>query len=248
MNENMKKRIQAVGYISTYNQQQDNIIQFQKDAFNEYCNNGTQMIRLFTDEGVSDGLENRPALAELFLFLESHPNIRRVLVWNLEIITREIYLQEYLKKKIEILNIQLVSLIEPSNDPKRIAFRDVTEAIEKSERSFIAMRLKEGRRLKAKKGGYAGGGVPFGYVSSDKELSVNDLEAKTVREIFKMRVNANCSYGQIAKVLNSRNISTSHGRRWYAGTIFYMFHNPRYKGVLEYAGEKVKRENLALVK
>lgn len=53
----------------------------------------------------------------------------------------------------------------------------------------IALKLKRGRLQKAKGGGYAGGGAPFGYecLRGGKKLYVNATEAKAVRRVFEIK-------------------------------------------------------------
>ena len=57
------------------------------------------------------------------------------------------------------------------------------------EQQRIASRRYIGRLQKAKGGGYAGGGAPFGYecLRGGKKLYVNATEAKAVRRVFEIK-------------------------------------------------------------
>lgn len=63
------------------------------------------------------------------------------------------------------------------------------ELLDVYERLEIALKLKRGRLQKAKGGGYAGGGAPFGYecLRGGKKLYVNATEAKAVRRVFEIK-------------------------------------------------------------
>lgn len=63
------------------------------------------------------------------------------------------------------------------------------ELLDVYERLEIALKLKRGRLQKAKDGGYAGGGAPFGYecLRGGKKLYVNATEAKAVQRVFQLK-------------------------------------------------------------
>lgn len=59
------------------------------------------------------------------------------------------------------------------------------ELLDVYERLEIALKLKRGRLQKAKGGGYAGGGAPFGYecLRGGKKLYVNATEGAVKKEM-----------------------------------------------------------------
>ena len=63
------------------------------------------------------------------------------------------------------------------------------ELLDVYERLEIALKLKRGRLQKAKGGGYAGGGVPFGYYCKrgGKKLYVETTEARAVQRVFQVK-------------------------------------------------------------
>lgn len=64
------------------------------------------------------------------------------------------------------------------------------ELLDQYQRLEIAMKLSRGRRKKAEQGGYAGGGIPYGYTckKGQKQLVINLDEASAVRRLFELRV------------------------------------------------------------
>lgn len=244
--------IKVVGYcrVSTDNQKVEGTIELQTRALAEYAKaNDYELIQIFQDEGVSGGLENRPALAEMFAFLEKTTDIKDVLIYKLDRLARDLYIQEHLIKKLEALEKRLISTKEPdlaSDDPMRKAFRQFMGIVAELEKSFITMRLSGGRINKAKNGLYAGGGVALGYKSIDKDLVVSEKEAGIIKKIYKMKRNK-MGLREIARHLNETETPTARGGKWYAGTIKYILQNSIYKGVMEYSSVEVKRPELVLI-
>ena len=250
----MNKTLRLIGYarVSTGNQKEEGTIGIQQQALREYAEeNGHELVTVFCDEGISGGLEDRPGLSELFDFLENGKSgVDGVLIYKLDRLARDLYIQEHLIKKLERLGKYLLSIKEPnleSSDPMRKAFRQFMGIVSELEKAFITMRLSGGRINKARKGGYAGGATALGYKAEGKELRVDPQEAKTVRAIFKMKRYKKMGLSGIARELNQSGTPTARGGKWYAGTVKYILGNPLYKGALNYKDQTAKRADLALL-
>lgn len=245
--------MKLIGYcrVSTENQKEEGTIEIQKSALSEYARiNGYELVETFCDEGVSGGLEDRPALSDLFSYLEGHPEIDSVLIYKLDRLARDLYIQEHLIKKLESFDKKLLSIKEPnleSGDPMRKAFRQFMGIVAELEKAFITMRLSGGRANKARKGGHAGGSTALGYKAEDKELKIDPEQAQTVKTIFKMKRHQRKSLGEIARDLNERMIPTARGGKWYPGTVKYILENPVYKGKTNYNGVVAIRKDLSLI-
>src|SRR3989338_5521926 len=242
-----------IGYcrVSTDNQKEEGTIEIQEHAIREHAEaKGYNLVTIFRDNGVSGGLENRPGLVELFSYLESNKETDGVLIYKLDRLARDLYIQEHLIKKLELLQRSILSVQEPnldSNDPMRKAFRQFMGIVSELEKAFITMRLSGGRINKARKGGYAGGRAPMGYSVKNKDLIINGLAVKTIKEIFYLKRNRRFGLRQIARHLNDNNIPTARGGRWYAGTVRYMLNNHLYKGEIIYKEVGFKREDLKIL-
>ena len=245
--------MKLIGYcrVSTDNQKEEGTIQIQKDALLEYAReNDFELVKIFCDEGVSGGLEDRAGLAELFSCLEREKEIEGVLIFKLDRLARDLYIQEHLIKKLEALKKNLLSIKEPnleSSDPMRKAFRQFMGIVSELEKAFITMRLSGGRVSKARKGGHAGGSAALGYMAEDKELKIDPKHAETVKIIFRMKRYQRKSLGEIARELNKRKIPTARGKYWYPGTVKYILENPIYKGIMQYKDVMTKNKDLSLI-
>jgi len=248
----MKK---IVGYcrVSTINQKEEGTIFLQEKDIRAFTEkNNYKLIEVFKDEAVSGSseLENRPGLADLFNCLESNKDIEAVLIYKLDRLARDLYIQEHLIRKLEDINIELISIKEPnldSKDPMRKAFRQFMGIVSELEKAFITMRLSNGRIAKAKRGGYAGGSTSLGFITEGKELKVDEEQARTVKNIFYLKRYKKLSLGKIAKKLNLEGVSTKRGGKFYSGTIKYILENPLYRGTMHYKDNSIKNSELALI-
>jgi len=247
------KPMNLVGYcrVSTENQKEEGTIDIQRQSLQDYAEaHGHQLLKVFCDEGVSGGLEDRPALSALFGYLERHREVEGVLIYKLDRLARDLYLQEHLIKKLEKMGKRLLSIQEPNlegTDPMRKAFRQFMGIVAELEKAFITMRLSGGRINKARNGGYAGGSTALGYKAERKELRIDPEKAETVRLIFRMKRHRRMSLGAIARELNEKEIPTARVGKWYPGTVKYILENPLYRGAISYKGERVKRGDLCVI-
>jgi len=251
----MKKLKKLVGYcrVSTNNQKEEGTIELQEKSIKKYIEkNNYELVKIFKDNGISGGseLENRPGLAELFSYAEGNKEVEGVLIFKLDRLARDLYIQEHLIKKLEGLNKKLISIKEPnldSKDPMRKAFRQFMGIVSELEKAFITMRLSGGRINKAQKGGYAGGATALGYKTEDKKLIIHEKQAEVIRMIFKMKRYKRMGLREIARELNKNSVPTARGGKWHGRTVKYMLENPLYKGTAHYKDNKVKNKELALV-
>jgi site-specific DNA recombinase len=252
MKQEKIKRVAAYCRVSTDNQKEEGTIDLQVDAIKDYCQNRKiELVAVFKDEGVSGGLENRPALADLFNFLEKKDaQVDGVIIWKLDRLARDLYIQEHLIKKLEQLGKKLISTKEldlDSSDPMRKAFRQFMGIVSELEKAFITMRLSGGRIKKAKNGGYAGGATMLGYKAVEHALSPLESEKEVVKHIYHLKRYERFSLGKIARLLNEKEVPTKRGGKWYSGTIKYILENPVYRGVLKYADITANGQHSAIL-
>jgi len=240
--------------VSTENQKNDQTIQIQEVAIKEYAEkNNINIVKMFEDNGVSGGLEDRPALAELFDALETNAkDIEGIIIFKLDRLARDVRIQENLIYDLqEKRGKKIISLSEPdlnSKDITRVLMRQMIGAISQYEKGLIAMRLKAGRMNKLRKGGFPGGGVALGYEIIDNDLILNQEEVKIVKQIYYLKRYKRFNLTAIAKILNSNNIKTPKGGiKWYAGTVKYILNNSIYRGRMTYSGVEAIRGDLSLI-
>lgn len=248
----MSTQLKYVGYcrVSTQNQKEEGTIEIQRIALNKYASaKGIKLVSLFEDNGVSGSLHDRNGLNSMFDYLEYDKDVCGVIIYKLDRLARDLYLQEHLIRQLEQLNVKLLSTQEDnldSDDPMRKAFRQFSGIVAELEKGFILMRLSGGRDKKASEGGWAGGRMPYGYKSIEKEIHLDADPSSVVRSIVSMRRGKHMSLREIAKELNDSNVPTASGKRWHASTVQYILRNPIYRGVLKFKDYTHERNDLKL--
>ena len=238
----MSKRVIAYCRTSTENQKEEKTIQLQVESLKAYAQkHDYDIVEWFEDDGVSGGLEHRPALARLMKCLETNLDIEGVLIYKLDRLARDLYIQEGLIKEFTKFKKEVISTLEPdlaSNDPFRKAFRQMLGVFAEFEKAMITLRMKNGRNSAVAKGRWHGGSI-YGYDhGKNGELLINQSEAKTVRKMYHMKRYQKLSPKKIAEWLNDEKVPTKRKTtKWHSLTVRKILRNPAYKGYLQYQGQ-----------
>ncbi|MBI4158297.1 MAG: recombinase family protein [Candidatus Yanofskybacteria bacterium] len=237
----MAKKFVAYCRTSTENQREEKTIELQINSLEKYAREKeVEIVEWFKDDGVSGGLESRPELVRLLDYLKENDEVGSVLIYKLDRLARDLFIQEGLIRKFAELNKQVVSTLEPdldSNDPFRKAFRQMLGVFSEFEKAMIGLRMKNGKHVAVSKGKWHGGFV-YGYNNDGNgQLTINKSESEIVKKVFYMRNKQHKTYIKIADYLNTENIKTKLGGKWHASTIRAIIKNPIYKGKMRF-GDK----------
>lgn len=194
----------VVGYVrvSTIGQAKDGYsLQYQVDEIKRYCQkNKMNLIQLYEDRGISgakvdeegltverEGLQNM--LADLSLI-----NIQHVIVLNTSRLWRSDMAKVLIQRELKRNQVDVKAIEQPNYsiyayDPNDFLVNGMLELLDQYQRLEIALKLGRGRRKKAEQGGYAGGGIAFGYkaIKGRKALMIDDRHAKTVKRLFELK-------------------------------------------------------------
>lgn len=187
---------------------------------------------LFIDDGYSAKNLDRPKLTTL-LNAVKEGKISRVLVTKLDRLSRKL---KDLLNLIDLFNDNKVSFIsigesfDTNTSPGRLTLQ-VLGAVAEFERERIRERVVENMQHAAKSGKWQTQS-PFGYDLINKELSINEEEAKVVKEVFDSYLQKGLGFYSIAKKLNARGIPSKQKKEWSIRSIKLMLTNPVYKGTL----------------
>lgn len=177
------------------------------------------------DEGISgsNGLETRLGLAEA---LSSKPD--GIVVYKLDRLARDLVIQETILAEAKRQGIRVYSTLpsedvylqDDPKDPTRKLIRQVLGAVADYERAMIRLRMTAGAARKKAAGGYAGGGVPFGYRvnPSTHDLEPDPDEQKALEVIRALRAKDH-SYRDIAKKLDAKGLPPRKGQHWHPYSI-----------------------------
>jgi DNA invertase Pin-like site-specific DNA recombinase len=200
----------------------------QEKAIRAYASaNGHRIVEWRYDDGVSgsNGLESRLGLP---LALQDVKTGRSsgIIVYRLDRFARDLIIQEQLLAEVKRMGgtpfttsaAEAEYLYDDVEDPSRKLIRQILGGVNEYEKAMIALRLRNGRKLKAEQGRYAYGAPAYGQSAIDKELAPNDAEQQVIATIRTMRDQGK-SYRQIASYLNDQGIPTKHGKTWYPQTV-----------------------------
>jgi DNA invertase Pin-like site-specific DNA recombinase len=181
---------------------------------------GHTVVEVCQDAGISGTKTavDRPGLSKALDLVHSGA-ADGLLVRDLDRLARELTVQEALLADIwrradsgvftatsgEVLR-------DDPDDPMRRALRQVVGVFADLERAMVVKRMRDGRKAKAARGGYAVGAPPFGWTAQGGELVPHPEEQAVVRRIRKLHKTH--SHRGIAVVLNAESLLTKQGRPW----------------------------------
>ena len=140
----------------------------------------------YDDGGISGGTLDRPALQQLLADIGRH-KVDHVIVYKIDRLTRSLTDFAKLIDRLDEANVSMVSVSQPfdtSTSMGRLTL-NVLLSFAQFEREITGERIRDKIAASKQKGMWMGGVVPLGYDLGDRQLIVNEAEAKTVRHIFK---------------------------------------------------------------
>jgi DNA invertase Pin-like site-specific DNA recombinase len=222
-------RLVAYLRVSTDRQAEQGLgLDVQRQTIQRWAREGRHRVVLWAvDEGVSgsNGLETRDALPEAVEALRSR-QAEGLVVYRLDRLARDLIIQETLLGQFQRLGAQVFSCSAAENavmgddedDPTRRMVRVILGAVSEFERSMIRLRLRNGRRRKAERGGFAYGSPPLGFKAEQRELVPVESEQAVLARISDL-YRQGLSLRGIAERLDSEGFSPKRGGSWHSETI-----------------------------
>lgn len=206
-----------------------------------------KLVNIYEDVGKSGkSIEGRPAFKKLLTDIENGLSIDYVVVYKLsrfgrnaaDILNSLEYIQSY-----DINLIASEEGIDSSQTSGKLLI-SVLSAVSEIERENIIDQTMNGRKEKARQGGWNGGFAPYGYRLVNGKLEINEEEAVTVKKIFELYAKTNMGCGTIARELNLQGIEKviRHNGKlslWINTTIKKILCNPVYIGKVTF-GRRTK--------
>lgn len=254
MNENT---VDVVGYVrvSTENQvKQGFSLDEQKEEIEMYCESQNyNLLEMFSDEGVSGAKANedemtieRDGLLDMLAFIREK-DVQYIITLNTNRLWRSDTVKVLIIRELKKSNVDIKAIDRPNysiyaQNPNEVLMNGMFELLDVYERLEIALKLKRGRIQKAKGGGYAGGGIPFGYYCPRgyKRLLINQEEAQAVRKVFQLRkIIPNITLERIAYYMNESGYKGRTGKKFNPMLVKRILDREGfYKGEYEYGGIK----------
>jgi DNA invertase Pin-like site-specific DNA recombinase len=219
--------VKIVGYIrvSTERQVDEGFgLDVQEKAVRAWARaNKHRLVGIYSDEGISGAKElaHRPGLADALEALQAG-EAGGLVVPRLDRLARDLVLQEQLLAEVRRLGGEPFStsggeagyLADDPDDPSRKLIRQVLGAVSEYERSMITVRLRNGRRRKAERGGFAYGSPSYGHRAANRALVVDDAEQMALVRIRELHTEG-ASLRQIAETLAAEGHRPKRADRWH---------------------------------
>ncbi|WP_265024629.1 recombinase family protein [Wolbachia endosymbiont (group A) of Eupithecia tripunctaria] len=227
----MLKEVRCAIYTRKSNEdgleQKFNSLDAQRVACEKYIKSREGWVALakrYDDGGYSGSNLNRPAIKELFEDVKAG-EVDCVVVYTLDRLSRET------KDCIEVtsffrrhrISFVAVTQIFDNNTPMGKFVQTVLSGAAQLEREMIVERVKNKIATSKEEGLWMGGNVPLGYDVKDKELIINEKEAKVIKHIFERYMELK-SMAELARELNREGYRTkkfeAKSGKVYGGEIF----------------------------
>lgn len=210
-------------------------IEAQKQLLYDYAKHrDIQIIDEYIDEGRSGkNIEGRPQMQRL-LKNSKNGDFDVVIIYKLDRLSRKTRDSLEIAETLESNNVQLISYSEniDTSTPGGKMYYTVMSSVAEMERETIIDRVKMGMNQRANQGKW-NGGIVLGYDVINKELIINESEAKIVKEIFLM-ANKGHGYKKIAYEMNKLGYKTKKKKDFSIATIKGILENPLYIGKIRY--------------
>jgi site-specific DNA recombinase len=194
----------------------------------------------YDDGGFSGGTMERPALKQLLDDILAR-NVDTVVVYKVDRLTRS--LTDF-AKIIEVFDshgVSFVSVTQQFNTTSSMGrlTLNVLLSFAQFEREITGERIRDKFAASKKKGMWMGGFVPLGYDCVERRLVVNQVEAGTVRRIFRQYLRLGC-VSKLKDFLDHKQVRSkartnmggrmSGGRAFSRGALYHLLNNHIYIG------------------
>src|SRR5258708_1099252 len=222
-----------------------NSLHAQREACEAYiksqAHEGWKLVKTaYDDGGLSGGSMERPALQRLLADVAAG-RINVIVVYKVDRLTRSLADFARIVETLDSQGASFVSITQQFNTTTSMGrlTLNVLLSFAQFEREVTGERIRDKIAASKRKGMWMGGSLPLGYDVRDRQLVVNEAEAKTVREIFEAYVRVG-TVTEVQDELRRRGIlskrwTSSTGRTWGGvhfsrGALYWLLRNPVYVG------------------
>ncbi|MHB1392940.1 MAG: recombinase family protein [Clostridia bacterium] len=197
---------------------------------------GTENIQIFSDEGVSGAVLERPQLMAALDILKKRSNdIKFFICYDSSRLSRNAAHQLIIVDEIKKREAQLIFIKNSYQDNAEGRFQlTVMAAVDEYERARLRLRTEMGKRAKASQHKLTHNPGLYGYDFDTKTdtLSINEEQAKNLKLMFELVTYEYKGPAEIAEKLNESDIPSPRMKLWNRVTVRRILSNPSYLGIL----------------
>ena len=234
--------IAAYCRVSTDKEDQLNSLETQKEFFLEYTKRtGDNLIKLYADEGISGTkIKNRKAFQRMLADAEKGL-FDMVVVKDISRFARNTVDLLQSVRKLKALGIETQFLTANMTSMGNSEFvLTIFGALAQEESANTSKRIKFGKKMNAEKGRVPN--IVYGYdktIGDYFNLSINEEEAKVIRQMYRWYTEEGFGGAKIANMLNEHGIKTKRGNNWSQNSVCRILTNEIYTGKIINGKEEV---------
>ncbi len=225
--------IAAYCRVSTDKADQLNSLEAQKEFFSEYTKRtGDTLVRLYADEGISGTkIKNRKEFLRMMSDAE-RGLFDMVVVKDISRFARNTVDLLQNVRKLKALGIETQFLTANMTSMGNSEFvLTIFGALAQEESANTSKRVKFGKKMNAEKGRVPN--IVYGYdktIGDYFNLTINEEEAKVIRQIYKWYTEEGFGGAAIANKLNEKGIKTKRNCKWSQNATCRILSNELYTG------------------
>lgn len=234
--------IAAYCRVSTDKEDQLNSLETQKEFFLEYTKRtGDNLVKLYADEGISGTkIKNRKEFQRMLADAEKGL-FEMVVVKDISRFARNTVDLLQSVRKLKALGIETQFLTANMTSMGNSEFvLTIFGALAQEESANTSKRIKFGKKMNAEKGRVPN--IVYGYdktIGDYFNLSINEEEAKVIRQMYKWYTEEGFGGAKIANMLNERGVKTKRGNNWSQNSVCRILTNEIYTGKIINGKEEV---------
>lgn len=225
-------------------------LETQKQAIIEHCKkNNFELMKIFTDEGVSGADTDRSGLTDL---ISSLNGINRIIILNTSRLWRSDTVKVLVHRELKKFNADVISIEQPNysiynKDPNDFLINGMMELLDQYERMSISLKLARGRKTKVKAGNKACGTAPIGYKWNNKAEIIIDPEYSHIIELIFRKYLELKSLSRVQEFLTAQEFQTVNGKTFSRQAILNILKNPFYKGIIKHGNISKEGKHPAII-
>ena len=188
----------------------------------------------YDDGGISGATLDRPAMQKLLADIKAR-KIDVVVVYKVDRLTRALTDFAKIVEVFDALKVSFVSVTQQFNTTTSMGrlTLNVLLSFAQFEREVTAERIRDKIAASKKKGMWMGGNVPLGYDAKDRSLVINEVEAETVRTLFRLYLELG-SVRALQAEAQRRGLRSKTGQPFSYGHLYFLLQNPIYIGLIRH--------------
>lgn len=237
----MKTKLNAYCRVSTKEQDKEDKqgLELQLNGCNNYFDREYPdgWICCVYNEQISGAKLHKPMLEMAFEDCKAN-GISKIHTYGDDRFSRDLLVKLVTKKRFQEEGISHIDVLMPLGEEIEDEYMsNIWGATSQFIKQKLSKTMHAGRKVKNKKGGYAGGRPPFGYTGLAGRIVHNekyDIVIK-IRELHDNGYN----YSAIASELNGKGLTTNSGKAFYPQTVKNVLTSNISQGLVQYGGVRV---------